>query len=197
MLVKSIKRLNKVEPVFDITVDGSHSYCLENGVVCHNSGGLYSASSILTLSKAKDKAKDGSISGAIITVTATKSRLTKENIKIKCLIKYNGGLDRYYGLLPIAEAAGIFKKVSTKYQLPDGTTVFGTRILKDPEKFYTAEVLQRIEEYVNVNFCYGGTENDGEVGEYLGSDEDPNGDEETVGDDGFDGEEIIDFEDVD
>lgn len=164
MLVKSIKRLKKSEPVYDITVEGSHSYCLENGVVCHNSGGLYAASAILTLSKAKDKDKDGAISGAIITVTATKSRLTKENSKIKCLIKYDGGLDRYYGLLPIAEAAGIFKKISTKYELPDGTKVFGTRILRDPEKFYTPEVLQEIEKFVNINFCYGtgGEENGNE-----------------------------------
>ena len=40
-------------------------------------------------------------------------------------LTYKHGLDKHYGLLEMAEAAGIFKKVSTRYEMPDGSKVFG------------------------------------------------------------------------
>ena len=48
--VKSIKRIGSGE-VFDITVDKYENYILENGVVTHNSGLQYAASTIIELSK--------------------------------------------------------------------------------------------------------------------------------------------------
>ena len=36
-------------------------------------------------------------------------------------LSYTKGLDRYYGLLDLALEAGIFKAVSTRIELPDGT----------------------------------------------------------------------------
>jgi len=124
------------------------------------SGALYSASLILTLTKAKEK--DGltnTVTGVIITVTTYKSRLTKENQKVKILIRYDGGLDRYYGLLELAEAAGAFKKVSTRYELDDGSKVFGKAIMRQPEKYFTQPVLEKIENYVNREFRYGSSGN--------------------------------------
>ena len=32
---------------------------------------------------------------------------------------------KYYGLLELGEQAGVFKKVSTRYEMPDGSKVFG------------------------------------------------------------------------
>lgn len=129
------------------------------------SGMVYAASSILGISKAKDKdEKTNEVRGVILTVTAQKSRLTKENSKVKCLVRYDGGLDRYFWLLEIGEGAGVFKKVSTRYELPDGTKVFGKTINENPEKYFTQEVLEKINEYVKQKFCYGGSIDDEIVG---------------------------------
>ena len=64
-------------------------------------------------------------------------------------------MDRYYGLLEIAEKYEIIKKVSTRYELPDGTKVFGKNINEEPEKYFTKEVLDRIDEACKKEFLYG------------------------------------------
>ena len=51
----------------------------------------------------------------------------------------------------MAEEAGIFKKVSTRYELPDGTKVFGKSINNEPEKYFTDEVLKKIDEHARQN----------------------------------------------
>jgi RecA/RadA recombinase len=118
------------------------------------SGLKYAASNILFLSKKKEK--DGNeIVGNIIKVANHKSRLTKENKKVDVLLTYDEGLNRYYGLLELAEEAGIFKKVSTRYELPDGSKQFGKSINSSPEKYFTEEVLQEIEKHVGKTFLYG------------------------------------------
>lgn len=119
------------------------------------SGLEYAASSIIFLSKKKDKDKEGGVSGAIIKAVLKKARLTIENKQVETLLNYADGLDPYYGLLDLAEKFGIFKKVSTRYEMPDGTKAFESAILKDPEKFFTAEVLQEIDEACKVEFLYG------------------------------------------
>lgn len=116
-------------------------------------GFVYSCSNILTLTKAKEKMGD-EITGVLITATNFKSRLTKENMKVRCQIKYDGGLSRYYFMLELAEAAGIFKKVSTRYELPCGTKLFGKTINENPEKYFTPEILDQINDYVQNKFLY-------------------------------------------
>lgn len=118
------------------------------------SGSKYAASIIIGLTKAKEKDGDDHI-GSVISCTAIKSRLTREGLKVKSLIRFNGGLDRYYGLLDIAEKAGVFKKISTKFEMPDGKKYFGKTIERNPEKFFTEEVLQQIDVYVQKEFRYG------------------------------------------
>ena len=71
---------------------------------------------------------------------------------------YKKGLDKYYGLIGLAEEAGIFKKVSTRYEMPDGSKVFGKNINDDPEKYFTKEVLDKIDEYAKRKFSYGSDE---------------------------------------
>lgn len=127
-------------------------------VLSGGTGLTYAASIIFTLTKAKDKDQSsGEIKGAVITITVAKGRLVKEFTKGKCLIKYDGGLDRYYGLLELAEEAGVFKKTSTRYELPDGSKVFGKTINENPEKYFTPEILEQINQYVKEKFCYGMT----------------------------------------
>ena len=121
------------------------------------SGLKYAASSIVYLSKRKEK--DGTeVIGNIIHCKNYKSRLTKENAMIDVRLTYKEGLDQYYGLLELGEAAGVFKKVSTRYETPDGSKVFGKNINENPDKYFTDEVLKTIDEYAKRKFTYGSEE---------------------------------------
>ena len=115
----------------------------------------YAASIIVYLSKKKDKDSDGGVIGNIITTKLFKSRLTKENSAVEVQLNYDKGLNKYYGMVDIALNCGIFKKVSTKIELPDGKTVFEKHLLEDPEKYFTKEVMVALEAAVGKQFKYG------------------------------------------
>jgi len=121
------------------------------------SGLEYAASTIIFLSKKKDKDKDGSVSGAIITANLKKSRMTIENKKVETRLNYASGLDKYYGLLDLAIKFGVFKKVSTRIELPDGSKAFESQIEKDPEKYFDKETLDVIDDFCKSEFLYGTT----------------------------------------
>lgn len=123
-------------------------------VISGGSGLLYAASTLVGLSKRK--LKDGSEQvGTDIRCNLYKSRFTKETAQTFVALYYDRGLDRYYGLLEIAEAAGVFKKDGTRYLMPDGSKQFGTTINKNPEKFYNKETLDLIDAKCKELFCYG------------------------------------------
>lgn len=122
-------------------------------------GGLkYAASTILYLSKSKDRDTEKKVVGAIVKITAVKSRLTREQLSVHVRLNHVTGLDRYYGLTEIAIKAGVFKQLSKQIELPDGSKVFESKIDKNPEKYYTKDVLDKIEVWVNENFRYGAGE---------------------------------------
>ena len=117
------------------------------------SGLKYAASSIIYLSKRKEK--DGTeVVGNIIHCKNHKSRLTKENKMVDVRLTYDKGLDRYYGLLELAEKHGVFKKVSTRIELPDGSKQFGKTILNNPKDYFTDEVMQKLEAAAAKEFKY-------------------------------------------
>jgi len=114
----------------------------------------YAASSIAMLGKKKDK--DGTdVVGNIIKVTMHKSRFTKEQKKVEVKLSYDTGLDRYYGLLDLAEKYDIIKKVSTRYELPDGRKVFGKAINNNPTEYFTDDIMAQLEVAANKEFKYG------------------------------------------
>lgn len=116
----------------------------------------YAASTIVYLSKKKDKNAEGDVIGNIIHCKLYKSRLTKENQQVDVQLNYDSGLNKYYGLLDIAIKHGIFKKVSTRVELPDGKTAFEKNINENPEKYFTDSVMKQLEEAVGKEFKYGG-----------------------------------------
>lgn len=122
------------------------------------SGLEYAASTIIFLSKKKDKdAKTKDVTGSIVTAKVVKARLTIPDKKVETLLDFQKGLDPYYGLLPLALRYGIFKKVSTKIQINEnGESEFEVNILKNPEKYFTKEVLDKIDAGVQKDFRYGG-----------------------------------------
>ena len=118
------------------------------------SGLKYAASNIVYLSKRKEK--DGKeIIGNIIHCKNYKSRLTKENAIIDVRLTYKDGLDKYYGLLELAIKHNIFKSVSTRIELPDGTKQYAKTINNEPDKFFTKDVLAQIDEAAKKDFLYG------------------------------------------
>ena len=117
------------------------------------SGLKYAASTIAYLSK--KKVRDGTdITGIIIKAKMFKSRLAKENAEAEVLLSYKGGLDRYYGLLEFGEKHGIFKKAGNRYEMGE-SKLYGKQILKDPEKYFTEDVLKKIDKACKTEFSYG------------------------------------------
>ena len=118
------------------------------------SGLKYAASSIVYLGKKKEK--DGAeVVGNIVHCKNYKSRITTENAMGDVRLTYSKGLDQYYGLLDLAEESGLFKKVSTRYELPDGNKQYAKTINNEPEKYFTKEILEKIDEYTKRKFTYG------------------------------------------
>ena len=46
--------------------------------------------------------------------------------------------------------------MSTRYEFPDGSKVFGKAVIKEPEKYFTKELLEKLNEFAKKNFLYGG-----------------------------------------
>ena len=115
----------------------------------------YAASTIAMLSKRKEKDGDGDIVGNIVRIKMYKSRLSKENSQVEVLLTYDKGLDRYYGLLELAEKYEIIKKVSTRFELPDGKKVFGKEIRQNPTAYFTEEIMAKLEECAKKEYSYG------------------------------------------
>ncbi len=118
------------------------------------SGLKYAASTIIHLSKKKEK--DGTeIVGNIIKAKTAKSRLSKENKDVEVRLYYDDrGLDRYYGLLELGEIGGLWKNVAGRY-LMDDKKVYAKAIYKEPEKYFTDEVLEQLDQIAKVEFSYG------------------------------------------
>jgi RecA/RadA recombinase len=118
------------------------------------SGLKYAASTIIYLSKKKEK--DGTeVVGNIIKAKTAKSRLSKENKDVEIRLFYDErGLDRYYGLLELGEIGGLWKNVAGRYEM-DGKKIYAKQILKEPEVYFTEEVMQQLDQIARKEFSYG------------------------------------------
>lgn len=114
----------------------------------------YAASTIAMLTKKKDK-EGTEVVGNLIKVKTYKSRFSKENKDVTVRLSFDKGLDRYYGLVDLAEKYGIFKKVSTRLEMPDGTKVFAKSIMQDPEKYFTEDIMAQLEVAAKKEYSYG------------------------------------------
>ena len=118
------------------------------------SGLKYASSTIIYLSKKKEK--DGTeVIGNLIKAKTAKSRLSKENKDVTVRLYYDErGLDRYYGLLELGEIGGLWKNVAGRYEI-DGKKVYAKAIYKDPEQYFTPEVMDQLEQIAQREFSYG------------------------------------------
>ena len=118
------------------------------------SGLKYAASTIIYLSKKKEKSEK-EVVGNIIKAKTHKSRLSKENKEVNIRLYYDErGLDRYYGLLELGELGGMWKNVAGRYEM-NGKKVYAKAILSDPETYFTDDVMQKLDTIAKKEFSYG------------------------------------------
>ena len=122
------------------------------------SGLKYAASTIIYLSKSKEKDSDKKVVGNIIKCEAKKSRFTKENSKIATRLYYDErGLDQYYGLLELGLKYGVFQKSGNRIKFGE-SSVYPKSVLADPQKYFTSEIMMQLDKAAEKEFAYGGGE---------------------------------------
>lgn len=118
------------------------------------SGLKYSASTIVYLSKSKEK-EGTEVVGAIIKAKTYKSRLSKENQEVETRLYYDErGLDPYYGLLELGEIGGLWKNTAGRYEM-DGKKIYAKEILRNPEKYFTEDVMLKLDSIAKNEYSYG------------------------------------------
>ena len=93
--------------------------------------------------------------GNLIKCKTAKSRLTKENALITTRLFYDErGLDKYYGLLELGEKYGVFERKGNRIVVGE-SSVYPSAILKDPDKYFTEELMDKLNEAAEKEFRYG------------------------------------------
>ena len=122
-----MKRIVSVKPVgkrkvFDLSVKDAEHYVLKNGVVTHNTGLVYAADTIILCSRSNEK-KGSDLIGYNFNLGVMKSRHSREGSRIPVTVLFDGGINKWSGLLEMALAAGFVVKPSNGwYQKVDQST---------------------------------------------------------------------------
>lgn len=80
-------------------------------VVGGGTGSYYSSDNIFILGRQQEKSKDGEMLGYTFVINVEKSRYVREKSKIPFLVTFDGGINKYAGLLDIAQETGHVVKV--------------------------------------------------------------------------------------
>lgn len=143
------------QPVYDIHVDTFEHYILTCGnLLSHNSGPKFNASTVVYLSKKKEK-EGTDIIGNVVHALINKSRFTREGAKIDTLINFSKGLDRYYGLLEVGISCGLIQEKGYRFLFPNGELGFKKDIRNDPQRFFTHDLLLDLDKILGAKFKFG------------------------------------------
>ena len=74
---------------------------------------------------------------------------------VEVKLSFEKGLNRHFGLIDLGVKHGIFKQVSTRIELPDGTKQYAKTIYNEPEKYFTDEIMEQLELAAKKEFMYG------------------------------------------
>ena len=96
-------------PVYDLSVADAEHYVLKNGVVTHNTGVMYSADNVWIIGRQQDKVGTD-IKGYHFIVNIEKSRFVKEKSKIPISVSWEGGIEKWSGLVDVAMEGGYVVK---------------------------------------------------------------------------------------
>ena len=64
------------------------------------------------------------------------------------------GLDKYYGLLDLGEKGGLWKNVAGRYEM-DGKKVYAKEIYKNPDKYFTDDIMEKLDNIAKEEYSYG------------------------------------------
>ena len=118
------------------------------------SGLKYASSTIIHLSKKKEKDKT-EVVGNLIKAKTAKSRLSRENQEVVIRLYYDErGLDKYYGLLDLGELGGLWKNVAGRYEM-NGKKVYAKEIYKNPDKYFTDDIMKKLNDIAVEEYSYG------------------------------------------
>lgn len=131
MKVKNIKKIGK-HKVYDVSVDVSESYVLENGVICHNTGTIYASDTIIFIGKQQEK-EGKELLGWNFILKSEKSRFVREKVAIPVLVKYKGGLSKYSGMFELAKDYGFIASPSKGWYEYKGNKMRRKEIEGNPE----------------------------------------------------------------
>ena len=91
----------------------------------------------------------------LLKFKTVKSRISRENREVETRLYFDErGLDKYYGLLELGETAGLWKNVAGRYEI-DGKKIYGKQIYAEPEKYFTDDILKKLDETAQRTFSYG------------------------------------------
>ena len=125
------------------------------------SGGKYASSTTVYLSKKKDyNEKIKETIGNFIHCKLVKSRFTKPDRTIDVSLSYTKGLAPHYGLLDLAKDHEVLKFVANKFEMPDGKKFYASQIYTQPEKFFTPELMEKLDVAAAQEFMYGTDDNE-------------------------------------
>lgn len=108
--IKSVRSIG-YQSVYDITVRDAEHYILENGVVTHNTGIYYSADNIFIMGRQQEK-EGKEVTGFDLIMNVEKSRYCIEKTKFPIQLRFNGGVNKYTGLLEVGLEVGSIVKPS-------------------------------------------------------------------------------------
>lgn len=108
MKITKITKVGK-KKVYDISVDDAEHYVLENGVITHNTGLIYSSDNIWIMGRRQEK-EGTEVIGYNFIVNVEKSRFVKEKSKIPIAVTFDGGVSKYSGLIDMAIEGGFVYK---------------------------------------------------------------------------------------
>lgn len=114
MKISKIEHIGR-QQVYDISVLDAEHYVLENGVVTHNTGLYYSSNQIFIIGRTQEKTGTDVI-GYNFTINVEKSRFVKEKSKLQFQVKFDGGINKFSGLLDLAiESGHVIKPSNGRY----------------------------------------------------------------------------------
>lgn len=129
MKIAKIEKIGRKE-VYDISVDTVQHYLLSNGVASHNTGPVYASNQIFLISRSQEK-KGTDLIGYNFNINIMKSRMTREKARIPVTVTYDGGINKWSGLLDMALCSGhVIKPSNGWYQKVDPETgeVIGNKL---------------------------------------------------------------------
>lgn len=120
-------------------------------IMSGGTGGMLSSNIVWFIGRSQEKDSDKELVGYTFTINEEKSRFVKEKSKLPFLVRFDGGIDKYSGLLEIAQeskhviksksgASNVYSRVDTKTgeveekqfkELETHNIDFWTPILKD------------------------------------------------------------------